>query len=570
MKQITRLQLAGDEINVADLNLALELNTCGRGFITASTTKDYTGQVVRLDVGYPDLLLRWFTGYVERSQPAENGSVRLFVREMAGVLEGDLPCSFQHPTLRQIADWLRNQSGLTIALPDGVKYTDTPAPYFTHSGSGHQLLNDLGKAFSIPDYIWCPLPDGSVYIGEAGKMMLSTAVDIPAEFSQQTANGKTLTIPVVQSIRPGVIVNGQRITHVRLYGSMMDLTWTPISATTGKPMQKSPLRRQIEQIYPELTSGLHLPKFARVQAPAEDTQAGNISNPFRPRYAVDLQLLDADGNPAKDTPVYPAIPLPTPMGGNDAGVFSYPPPGTMVEIGFADGRQDRPFVRQAISQGNSLPDIKPGEQLQQQRAEVSQRVTTSGDWVRQTDQAINESSMSRVVNADSEQRSVTERTTTIKANDTATIVGKSTLMAGSIQHVTTGDHSLGVKGSSVASIGTDKTEKIAGKSAVDVGGGITTTASGDITETSGGTRSSTAATTQQITAPTVWLGTKEVNVTQLMLDTLDLLNTLVAALASHTHTETDSETRQPSNAPDITAIATQAQALTEKYKPIIA
>ena len=53
-----------------------------------------------------DLLLRWFTGYVERSQPAENGFQRLFIRELVGVFERMWPCSFQHPTLREVASWL--------------------------------------------------------------------------------------------------------------------------------------------------------------------------------------------------------------------------------------------------------------------------------------------------------------------------------------------------------------------------------------------------------------------------------------------------------------------------------
>ncbi|EIO6505980.1 hypothetical protein LQ258_004777, partial [Salmonella enterica subsp. enterica serovar Agona] len=87
MKPVKRLYLSTDEIHLADASLVLELNSCGRGFITAQTTTDYTGKLVRLDVGYSGLLLRWFTGYVERSQPAENGYQRLFVRELAGVFE---------------------------------------------------------------------------------------------------------------------------------------------------------------------------------------------------------------------------------------------------------------------------------------------------------------------------------------------------------------------------------------------------------------------------------------------------------------------------------------------------
>ena len=80
MKPIKRLYLSTDEIHLADASLVLELNSCGRGFITAGTTQDYTGKLVRLDVGYTDLVLRWFTGYVERSQPAETAfSVCLFL-----------------------------------------------------------------------------------------------------------------------------------------------------------------------------------------------------------------------------------------------------------------------------------------------------------------------------------------------------------------------------------------------------------------------------------------------------------------------------------------------------------
>lgn len=495
--------------------------------------------MVRLDVGYPDLLLRWFTGYVERSQPAENGSVRLFVREMVGIFERDWPCSFQHPTLRQITSWLAEKSGLTFVLPDGVSYTDRPAPYFTHSGSGYQLLAQLGPAFGINDFTWCQLPDGSVYVGEAGKFMLSASVEIPPEFNQQAANGKTVTVPVIQSLRPGVIVNGNRLTHIRLHNQLMDLTWTP-QDSTGKPLQKSPAQQQIERLYPELSSGLHLPKFARVQAAAEGTGAGNVANQFRPRYAVDLQLVDANGSPVKDTPVYPAVPLPVSMAGNDSGVFSYPPAGSLVEVAFADGRPDKPFIRQSLAQGNSLPDVKPGEQLQQQRDEVSQRVTVAGDWVRQTDQAITESSMSRSVKADTETRELVTRTATIKASDKTTVVGQAVLMAGAIQHVTTGDYSLGARN-------------------------VMVSANGDLKEKVAGLRQVIASAQQEYKAPQSWLGSESVNILSLLLETLDTVSTLATQLANHTHPDTS----KPDNSAQIAAVVDSASDLKDKYQPLI-
>ncbi len=556
MKPIKRLYLSTDEIHLADASLVLELNSCGRGFITAGTTEDYTGKVVRLDIGYPDLVLRWFTGYVERSQPAENGFQRLFVRELVGVFERLWPCSFQHPTLRSVASWLTEHSGLTFSVPD-ADYSDRPIPHFTHSGTGYQLLNNLGKAFGITDYVWYQLPDGGVYTGGAEKALFAgRPISVPTEFSQGAAGGNTMTIPLIQSLRPGVEMNGERLTKVHLTNDTMAVTWTPRNRATGKPLQKTPLQRQIESHYPELASGLHVPKFARVVAPSEAVKSGNFSDPFRPRYAVDVQLLDADGNPDESTPVYSAVPLPVPMAGNDSGMFQFPPEGTMVEVGFTGGRSDKPFIRQTVPDGTSLPDIKPGEQLQQQRAEVSQRVTQAGDWVRQTDQTISESSMARVIKADTENRELVSRETTIKATDKITVVGTATLMAGAIQQISTGDYSQAVN-NRVASIGGNDETEIAGNKSVTTGK--------DLIEQIGQIRKSVAAVQQQIIAPVVWIGSQSINVAQLMLDTLDVVKQLAEQTASHTH----SNTGAPLNAGDIRSTGSEADSLNKKYSPVI-
>ncbi|EMV7409671.1 hypothetical protein AADQ46_003206 [Enterobacter soli] len=556
MKPIKRLYLSTEEIHLADASLVLELNSCGRGFITAGTTEDFTGKLVRLDVGYTDLVLRWFTGYVERSQPAENGFQRLFVRELVGVFERLWPCSFQHPTLREVASWLTEHSGLTFSVPD-ADYSDRPIPHFTHSGTGYQLLDNLGKAFGITDYIWYQLPDGGVYVGGAEKALFADRpVEIPHEFSQGAAGGNSMTLPVVQSLRPGVELNGERVTKVHLQNDTMAVSWTPRNRATGKALQKTPVQRQIESHYPELASGLHLPKFARVMNPVEGVKSGNFSDPFRPRYAVDVQLLDADGNPDKDTPVYSAVPLPVPMAGNDSGMFQFPPEGTLVEIGFTGGRPDKPFVRQTVPDGTSLPDIQPGEQLQQQREEVSQRVTQAGDWVRKTDQTISETSMARVVKADTEQRELVSRETTVKATDKITVIGTSTLLAGAIQQVCTGDFSQAMN-NRVASIGGDDESDIAGSKTVTVGK--------DLIEKIGQIRKSVAAAQQQIIAPIVWIGSGSINVAQLMLDTLDVLKELAEQTASHTH----SNTGAPTNAAAIRNTGTKADTLNTKYSPVI-
>ncbi|VAG30365.1 Uncharacterised protein [Enterobacter hormaechei] len=244
------------------------------------------------------------------------------------------------------------------------------------------------------------------------------------------------------------------------------------------------------------------------------------------------------------------------MAGNDSGMFQFPPEGTLVEIAFTGGRPDKPFVRQTVPDGTSLPDIQPGEQLQQQRAEVSQRVTQAGDWVRQTDQTISETSMARVVKADTEQRELVSRETTVKATDKLTVLGTSTLLAGAIQQVCTGDYSQAAN-NRVASIG--------GNDETDIAGSQTVTTGKDLIEKIGQIRKSVAAVQQQIIAPVVWIGSGTINVAQLMLDTLDVVKELAEQTASHTH----SNTGAPTNAGAIRNTGAKADTLNGKYSPVI-
>lgn len=56
-----------------------------------------------------------------------------------------------------------------------------------------------------------------MYLGGADKALFAgKPVDIPPEFSQSTASGNTMTIPVIQSLRPGMEVNDQRVTKVQM------------------------------------------------------------------------------------------------------------------------------------------------------------------------------------------------------------------------------------------------------------------------------------------------------------------------------------------------------------------
>ncbi|WP_411705658.1 hypothetical protein [Edaphovirga cremea] len=534
MKPVINLRLDTEVVAVADMHLMLELSACGRGFITALTDTDYTKKLVRLDLGYNEVVYRYFTGFVERSQPAENGAQRLFVRELIGGFERQWPLSIQHPTLRDVTDTVTKNTGMVFALPDNASYTDTPIPHVTHHGTGYQLLANLGRAFSIDDYVWFQLPDGVIYVGSyADSRFANAPIDIPPDFVQTATAGNTWTLAVIPAIRPGVIVNGRRITQVRVENDQMSLSWTPADSS-GRLLQKPPEQRQIDKFYPELAAGLHLPRQARVMGPTDTATLGDQADAFRPRYAVDLQLLDETGAPAANTPVYRAVPLPVPMATAEGGMYQYPPEGAIVEIGFAEGRPDKPLIRQTLQNDLALPDIKPGEQLQQQRAAVSQRVTTDGSWRRETDQAIEEASASRTVSSDSETRTTTTRSVTVKANDTTTVLGTSALMAGSIKQLAEGDITSGTRANML--------EKI------------------------GGIRKSVTDIKQQFMAPKSWVGSNEINVLQCLLDTLDVIQQLANQTAEHAH---PGDWQPPVTAAEIAATGAQAGTVKDKYAPSI-
>ena len=564
MKSQISLKINQQPIAISDCQLVIELNVPGRGFITALTTEPCVGQLVEIDLGYNASIYRYFTGFVERATPAENGAQRLFIRELTGIFWRSFPCSHQHPTLKQVIDTLSEQAGLTFIVPD-TGYAKTPISHFQHEGDGLQLLNNLGRAFSIPDYTWFQYPDGSVYVGSHDDSRYATTeIAIPDDFATRFEAGNTRTFPLIPAIRPGMRINGNTLTKIHVINDEMTLTWLFTEKTAEQ--------RQIERFFPELASKLHVPRIAQVTAPTDSAQLGDVSDPFRPRFAVNVQLLDEDGQPAKETPEYAAVPLPVTMASDEGGFFQYPAPGSRVEIGFVEGRPDKPVIRQTLQDGLSLPDIKPGEQLQQQRAGVSQRVTQEGSWQRETDQTIQEASASRIVTSDSETRTTSTRTTTINGNDSTTTIGTTTLLSGAILHVADGDFSQATNANFVTKIAKNRTDDIGQNLNLSIGENLnlsikqnqSSTIQGKLDEIITGVRKSQAA-AHEMVGSSFHLGTAEINVLTLLTDTLNIVEQLARFTAEHTH----SNTGAPTNSEVIGGISAQANQLTEKYKPII-
>ncbi|YCO01562.1 hypothetical protein ACB087_01310 [Vibrio sp. VNB-15] len=376
MKLNKRLIINGHVRKLVEEQVVLELSAGGRAtFVVEGEVQPR--DLVELHLGYQDELVRYFDGYVTKVQPAQTGFTRLIARERAGLLAARWPMSIQHPTVSEIIEQLSVDTGLRFALPE-QEYVVKRIANFTSQGTGYQLLSNIGRAFEIDDFVWYQQSDGHIYLGRfSDSRWPERAVELDASLSHEQLGGESMTLAMMPSVRPGALVSGKRITQVHFANTDMTLYWQQ-----GEPVDK----RKMQFLFPELASGHHLPTLAKVMAITDYCEAGQHHHPFRPRYAVDVQLLDEHGRVDALVPLYKSVPLPVVIGGAEQGQFATPKEGTIVEIAFAYGRNDKPFVRTILGDGWTLPDLKPDEQRVQQRYEVYHHTDASGCHTQATDQ----------------------------------------------------------------------------------------------------------------------------------------------------------------------------------------
>lgn len=336
------------------------------------------------------------------------------------------------------------------------------------------------------------------------------------------------------------------------------------------------IRRSVERQFPELTGAYHLPRFAVVvgvpDAPAEHA----IADDFRPRYAVDVQVLLPDGEPDPDLPTLYALPLPVPSGGQERGLFGVPEPGTLVVIGFAYGLPSRPFIQQILAHNLSLPRVPDGDLVWQHSETCQQRADADGNWLRQSDGRIRDDSLEREVSALANAERY--QTTDIEVDDHATerVGGIKRIEAlGALKLLSGGSATLGgVDDLNLATgrdlnqaAGHDLKTTVAGKATTMIGADASATVGGNLQEQIEGLRQSLAGGGQRLEAPTTWLGSDSVNVLQVLLDLINLVQQMNTQLAGHGH---PSHGSPPTTAAAFTANVAKATQLNGQLAPITA
>ena len=317
------------------------------------------------------------------------------------------------------------------------------------------------------------------------------------------------------------------------------------------------IRRSVERQFPELTGGYHLPRFARVVAVADAPSGAGICDDFRPRYAVDIEVMGPDGEPDTQLPILAGVPLPLPTGGEEMGIYAFPEEGTQVVVCFAYGLPHKPYIQTILPHGLSMPKVPKGDQVWQHSEACQQRVDADGNWLRQTDGKIQDKAIEREVEALDNTETFQNHARTVDDHSTESVGGIKKIEAlGALKLLSGGSASLAAVDDLHQSTGRDFNMVVGQKHNATVGG--------DMQERIQGLRQSMAGGGQHLIAPKNWVGSESVNIFQVLCDLLDLVLEMNMQLAMHTH----GPTPVPGNSAVFTSSAESISRLVASLKPI--
>lgn len=312
---------------------------------------------------------------------------------------------------------------------------------------------------------------------------------------------------------------------------------------------------------PELAGDYHLPMFARVEAVSDPIATPSLSEQFRPRYAVDLRVLDETDNPDPLFPLLRSVPLPAFCGGLERGVFGFPNPGAIVELAFAYGLPSKPFIRTVLSDGLSVPRVVPGELVLQASPEVVQRADEHGNWSRETYAAIRDESVQHLVKSfesllDTHIHHLKVRQHSVEEISGVKIIeamGALKLLSGGSAHIVTIDNLR-------IAVGKNQHNKV----------------SGDLIQRIGNIADSFAVLKQIIKVQDggkVWLGSESENVLQILSELIQVVADIANTAKDHTHEYTDNgsplKTKKPDQSGDFEGKKGDADGLHGRLEPIV-
>jgi len=256
------------------------------------------------------------------------------------------------------------------------------------------------------------------------------------------------------------------------------------------------IKRMVLKAFPELAGGYHLPRFAEVVTARETPKGGEVCDEFRPVYAVDVQVLDEYGEPDNAFPVLKDLALPMPVSGHEMGMAAFPENGAWVEIGFAYGSPNKPFIRTVLPHGRGQFPVERGEMRLQHSAESYRTIDKDCNHASVTDGTMTDSSLKKVSTSTERTAHYGASAKTVDTHDAETIGGIKKIIADMGMRLTSGQR-------------------------------LDASALGDLNVVS--------KVKFRALAPRSWIGSNNENVLKQLSELMQLVINLCTILESHTH-----------------------------------
>lgn len=316
-------------------------------------------------------------------------------------------------------------------------------------------------------------------------------------------------------------------------------------------MIREAIKKVIQRFYPEIDAGLHLPICAVVTSIPDAPEKSSNSDPYRPRLAVNIKLLDRHLREEEKQPELKGVPISIPAAGMERGLTGFPKPGTIVEIAFMYGDLSKPFVRSIMPYRLTLPETDADSLKLQQNINSFQKVDRSGNWERQTNGKITDDSKTHVTNTINKLQTIVNEITRVKAHSKENVSGLKRIKAGAIKFLTIGTANIAAAFNLnltsakniniVAAVdsffrtGRNRKIETTGNHTEIIGAGRTETIQGNHSESISADKSSTVGGTSSQIAQKVWIGTSIDSIPHL---TSEFMLTVIQALEiieTHTH-----------------------------------
>ena len=230
MRLNRQLSINGENYQISEARVVLDLYAPGRArFAVVNEDKTPANrQLIRFDLGYSHqpAMHRWFTGYVEELTPVSGGRSRLFCRQLAAGLAAPLPMNLRHVTLREVLDEIRKLTGLSFSVP-AAAYSDRKIPNFYNLGTGYQAMTLIERVFQIPDFIWQQQGHGVIYVGSWADSRWADidSLTVSESLFDGHSEQSSARLPAIPQLRPGMRINGKRLTRIEFEGSHMVVSW---------------------------------------------------------------------------------------------------------------------------------------------------------------------------------------------------------------------------------------------------------------------------------------------------------------------------------------------------------